>query len=103
MPEEPVDPTAQDSPAPAERVPWYSLNPRHLRFSKFTWSLLAFTGVVLLLVGNSVKPLWVWGWRHHIYCASQRSAVLQTDPEATLRRGLTLPRLSGIILSYPTF
>ena len=63
---------AAKTPAP---VPWYSLNPKHLRFSKYTWYFLAVTGVVLLVNFFSVKPLWQWGWRTRLYCFSEFSAT----------------------------
>ncbi|MHB9129601.1 MAG: hypothetical protein ACYDBB_00745 [Armatimonadota bacterium] len=69
MPEQPIAPVAEQEQH--EKPPWYSLNPKHLRFSKFTWYFLAFAGVVILLYTVSAKPLWQWGWRNHFYCLGQ--------------------------------
>jgi len=64
----------ETSPTPP-RVPWYSLNPKHLRFSKFTWWFLGIAGTIILFSLVTAKPLWIWGWQTHLYCASQLGPV----------------------------
>jgi len=67
MTEETVAQPSADERTGTEKVPWYSLNPRHLHFSKATWTLLAVALVIFLFYGFSIKPLWQFGWRHHLY------------------------------------
>ncbi len=64
-------PATPETPLTTTPVPWYSLHPRHLRFSKFTWYFLAIAGVIILLYTVSVKPLWQYGWRVGLYGFSQ--------------------------------
>lgn len=63
--------TSIDGKTPNEKIPWYSLNPRHLRFSKWTLRLLSVVPVLFLLFGTSIKPLWQFGWRTHWICPEQ--------------------------------
>ena len=44
----------------AESVPWYSLNPRHIRLRSFAPLLI---GLLLLFFVNE-KHLWQWDWQH---------------------------------------
>lgn len=76
VPEETTGPDVpvEASPTPP-RVPWYSLNPKHLRFSKFTWRFIGVAGVIILFSLVSIKPLWIWGWRSHLYCLAQLKPV----------------------------
>lgn len=67
----PTDDQTTPATEPMPASPWYSLNPKHIRFSKFTWWFLAVASVVLLLNFVSIKPLWQWGWRTRIYCFTQ--------------------------------
>ncbi|HOF87300.1 MAG TPA: hypothetical protein PLZ36_04215 [Armatimonadota bacterium] len=48
-------------------VPWYTVNPRHLRFSKFTWWVIGLGFPLILLFTVSIKPLWCWGWHAPFY------------------------------------
>ncbi|MHB9022964.1 MAG: hypothetical protein ACYC7E_02150 [Armatimonadota bacterium] len=59
--------TTEHTPAAPEKAPWYSLNPKHLRFSKFTWYFLVAAVLIGLPRMVSIKPLWVYGWEHRIY------------------------------------
>jgi hypothetical protein len=63
------DETTVEAPA---KVPWYSLNPKHLRFSKFTQVFLLITlPALLLLKCVTIKPLWCLGWRVPLYGYAQ--------------------------------
>ena len=66
---------SRETPTPPKPVPWYSLHPKNLRFSKFTWWFLAVTGMVILFFTVTIKPVWNWGWRHHLYCMAQMKPV----------------------------
>jgi len=54
-----------------EKIPWYSLNPRQLHFGKWTWRFIKVAAVIFVLSAFSVKPLWQFGWRAHLYCPEQ--------------------------------
>lgn len=77
MVEEAATAQVMDKPvqAPPERVPWYSLHPRNLHFSKWTWRFLALAAVIYCGYAFSVKPLWQFGWRTHLYCPEQFFSV----------------------------
>ncbi len=63
--------TGEKQQLPPERAPWYALHPRHLHFSKWTWRLLVVGLVIYFFYAYSVKPLWQFGWRTHLYCPEQ--------------------------------
>ncbi len=65
---------AESQPAPAP-VPWYSLNPKHLRLGRITQIVILVAGVVALSQMVSVKPLWQWGWRVPLYCWQQLQPI----------------------------
>ncbi len=48
-----------------ERIPWYTLNPRHIRLRRIFLPILVF----LLLYPCSEKHYWRWAWQHgyHAY------------------------------------
>lgn len=50
-----------------QKVPWYTLNPKHIRLSKFTRWFLIILGPIFLLNLISIKPLWQFGWTHYLY------------------------------------
>jgi len=72
MPEPPFQPEEQSAPAP---LPWYAIDLKQQRFSKFTWRFLAVAGVVLFFCVFSIKPLWQFTWRHHLNCFSEFYSV----------------------------
>lgn len=75
MTEETATPDVPEASPTPPRVPWYSLNPKHLRFSKFTWWFLGIAGAIILFSTVTIKPLWTWGWRQHLYCLSELGPV----------------------------
>lgn len=59
-------------------VRWYSLNPKHLHFSKFTWYFMAIAAVVFLCTTINIKPIWNWEWRHYLICAGEFESITST-------------------------
>ena len=60
---------------PSEKVPWYTLNPRHLRFNKWSWRFLGVALVLFFCYGFNIKPLWQLEWRTHLFCLEQFASV----------------------------
>jgi hypothetical protein len=63
-----IESVSTEQPAP---VPWYTLNPKHLKFGRITRTIIIIAGFVVLFNVISVKPLWQFGWRVPLYCWQQ--------------------------------
>lgn len=57
---------------PGEHIPWYTLNPRHIRLRRLLLPLLA----LLLLSLGTEKHCWRWSWQHGYHASFNCRSVV---------------------------